>query len=291
MKDMVKEISSLLVDFKKEEKMLETEEQTQNCEELSKSPYLKAAMKGREQIVFDATMIKKLSSGFGQTKKILEEFKTIHLKGIRSSPYRLIWALFGELGIDKRKIKFLQFVARDILEVDLVGSYIEDFVEKVENAHKKVGMETLFIKRIQFEALSQENIKNPKNIRDPKEIFEARIEKKIEIIEKLSEKAPYLKRVANYVKLQRQVRSFEVSMKKNENPQYDSYYDFVTAGIDKQNKTTEKREETKVSGNVQEIAKNEPSTRVKRKIRIVPNDSYYDGNLKETCCSAVSLAP
>ena len=134
-------------------------------------------------------------------EKKLESYKTIHFKGIKPNPISRIWEFLSKIEVSKSKVKFISFVSRDILEMDIFESYESELTSILESAFKITGYADFIIKRIRFDAMDPENIKNPEKNCKPKEIFEKRMSNKIMAVEKIISTKPSLKRYLNYVKL------------------------------------------------------------------------------------------
>ena len=179
-------------------------------------PYLNAANKGKavQDSLLSRRDIQKLCA-YSYTEKKVDRYYTIHIRGIRRTRYEDVWKLFASAGINYRKVAWLTFVDYDILEVDLLESYVKDFITIVEFIHKRDDFKDLVIKRIEFEPLDPLNIKNNNdNNKDPVAAFETRMQMKINSIERMIEKAPYLNRLLKYVKLQKEKKTFDIPLYK-----------------------------------------------------------------------------
>ena len=170
--------------------------------------YAEALMQGIKKSEVSKGDIRKVCA-FTYNPRIIESYKTIHFRGIRKNEYNLIWKVLEDLGIDKKRVKMLQFVNIDTLEIDLFESYVSEVTTILESAHKKQAYEDLVIKRIKFNPLDAENIKNP----TPAEIFRQRLTRKLETIAKLKERAPHLTRLEKYVQKQLQCMSLDIVMR------------------------------------------------------------------------------
>ena len=166
--------------------------------------------------------IKKKELSRGEIKKIcaytynpkkVEAYATIHFKGIRGCDYSLVWKTFEQFNIDKRRVKHLQFVDHETLEIILFEDYVEEITNILENAHKKKDFNDLIIKRIPYDPLDPMNIMDPAKRKDVREIFRQRLQRKIENIARLKVKAPHLTRVENYVRKQLQCMSLNIVMR------------------------------------------------------------------------------
>ena len=197
--------------------------------------YLKAAMKGKNSQQVTTNDVRKICS-YTYSERIIDRYNTIHMRGIRRSRYKDVWKVLIALGVDRRRVKWLTFVNNDTLEIDISESYVDEFVRILETAHTKDGMKDLIVKKINFEALDESNIKNKKINLTASEIFDRRLSKKCETIEGLLPKAPHLRRLLKYVKLQKENRSFDIPM--NRGSRYDpTVADVIVEKLNDQIKT------------------------------------------------------
>lgn len=179
-------------------------------------PYLKAIETGkanRENRLTGRNIRSMCAYSYSERK--IDRLVTIHFRGIRKCPYHLVWELFDECGVDRRRVKWLSFVNYDTLEVDIFESYIPEFTTLIESIHKlKEEYKDLIVKRVKFEALDRANIRNDAENKDPAIIFDKRMQKKAEKIQEMIVKAPQLNRLLKYVKLQKEKKSFDIPINK-----------------------------------------------------------------------------
>ena len=151
---------------------------------------------------------------FTYNPKVIEPYKTIHFRGLKRSKYATVWKVFSYLGIDTRKVKHLDFVNIDTLEIVLIASYVDELTNILENAHKKELFRELVMKKISFDPLSSEHIRNPNITYTAEEIFKRRMARKLENIQKMKVNAPHLVRLEKYVKKQIASNTLDITMPK-----------------------------------------------------------------------------
>ena len=164
------------------------------------------------------TEIRQMTS-FAFAEKRLESYTTKYYKGIKACPFNLIWKLFEEHSINKKKIKFMNFMYSDILEVDLVEAYEEEFTTILENICKNNQYRDLVIKKVE----TPERLDSTEDER--RRALETRLDYKIQKIEKMVSTAPHMRRVLNYIKLQKKMGTINITMKKRGNEV--SLYDLI----------------------------------------------------------------
>ena len=208
--------------------------------------YIDALEDGIKKNELSGNDIRKVCS-YTYNPRFIEAFKTVHFRGIKRSPYSIIKKIFSNLGINKKKIRLLQFVNGDTLEIDMCESYVTELTDILESAHKKQLYKDLVIKRVQFNVLDPENIKNKNITYSAEEIFKYRMQKKLETINKMKLMAPHLIRLENYVKKQIRYNSLDIPLGTPLN-----YNDTVAAHIDEQlSKQLSTRKETYDSVEIQ----------------------------------------
>ena len=79
-----------------------------------------------------------IDQAFSYNLRVIEASETISICGLRCSSFASVWKLFSQFGVDNKKVKHLQFVSVDIIEIILFESYIDEFTKILEDACKKL---------------------------------------------------------------------------------------------------------------------------------------------------------
>ena len=128
-------------------------------------PYLQAAIQGsavqnNRQGLSPSDIRKLNANSFQQVEP--KEYATIHFQGLKSSArVKSIKNFMKEIGINIRKILRIWFIGRDILEITVYSDYVNELTILMQNAQNEQKYKEILIKRIKFEALDQNNIRNP----------------------------------------------------------------------------------------------------------------------------------
>ena len=176
--------------------------------------YLAAVVKGaKSKPTLSNVDVRRLNANsFNQVD--VKEYATIHFQGVRANCSTVILKSFlKEINVDVKRVVQLWSIGRDIIEVVIHEEYATEMTKILENVHEIPKFKDMRIKRIKFDALDESNIRDPNKKFSAKEIFQTRMKKKLDFIDKQLPKFPHWKRLRNYVELQLKSESFDVHVK------------------------------------------------------------------------------